>query len=162
MCPHVMWNEEKDLYEMWYSAGEQYEPNAIGYAMSKDGLKWKKLAGNPVFAADSSNEWEKHKVTGCQVIRLDDWYVMFYIGFRNEHRAQIGLARSCDGKTSWQRHSENPIIRPGQDTWDGDACYKPFAVYDEKKDRWLLWYNGRLKGVEQIGLTIHEGKSLGF
>lgn len=162
MCPHVMWNEEKDLYEMWYSAGEQYEPNAIGYATSKDGLNWKKLAGNPVFAADRNNEWEKHKVTGCQVIRLDDWYVMFYIGFRNEHCAQIGLARSRDGVTCWQRHPENPIIWPGQGTWDGDSCYKPFAVYEDEEDRWLLWYNGRLKNVEQIGLAIHEGESLGF
>jgi len=162
MCPHVMWNEEKDLYEMWYSAGEQYEPNAIGYATSKDGLNWTKLAGNPVFTADRNNEWEKHKVTGCQVIREDDWYVMFYIGFTNEHRAQIGLVRSHDGKTGWQRHPENPIIWPGEGTWDGDSCYKPFAIYEEEKDRWLLWYNGRLKNVEQIGMAIHEGKSLGF
>jgi predicted GH43/DUF377 family glycosyl hydrolase len=131
MCPHTMWNEEKNLYEMWYSAGEQYEPNAIGYATSKDGLDWKKLAGNPLFAADRNNEWEKHKVTGCQVIRQDDWYVMFYIGFKNEHHAQIGLARSRDGVTGWQRHPENPIIWPGQGTWDGDSCYKPFAIYEK-------------------------------
>jgi predicted GH43/DUF377 family glycosyl hydrolase len=162
MCPHVLWNEEEDLYEMWYSAGEQYEPNAIGYATSKDSLNWKKLPTNPVFAADRNNEWEKHKVTGCQMIRLGDWYVMFYIGFRNEHRAQIGLARSRDGVTGWQRHSENPILWPGEGTWDGDSCYKPFAVYEDEKDRWLLWYNGRLKNVEQIGMAIHEGKSLGF
>jgi len=162
MCPHAMWNEEKDLYEMWYSAGEQYEPNAMGYATSKDGLKWKKLAGNPVFAADRNNEWEKHKVTGCQVIRQDDWYVMLYIGFRDEHHAQIGLARSRDGITNWHRHSENPILWPGQGTWDGDSCYKPFAIYDEEEDHWLLWYNGRLKNVEQIGMAIHKGKSLGF
>ncbi len=162
MCPHVMWNEVKSLYEMWYSAGEQYEPNAIGYATSKDGMNWKKRTGNPVFTADRNNEWEKHKVTGCQVIRLDDWYVMFYIGFRDEHRAQIGLARSRDGLTGWQRHSGNPIIWPGEGSWDGDSCYKPFAIYEEENDRWLLWYNGRFKNVEQIGMAIHEGKSLGF
>ncbi len=162
MCPHVMWSEEKDLYEMWYSAGEQYEPNAIGYATSKDGLKWKKPVGNPVFVADRNNEWEKHKVTGCQVIRQDNWYVMFYIGFRNEHHAQIGLARSRNGITNWQRHSENPIVRPGEGTWDVDSCYKPFAIYEEEKDRWLLWYNGRSKDVEQIGMAIHKGESLGF
>ena len=32
MCPAVLWDEEKGLYRMWYSGGEQYEPNAIGYA----------------------------------------------------------------------------------------------------------------------------------
>jgi predicted GH43/DUF377 family glycosyl hydrolase len=162
MCPHVMWNEEKQLYEMWYSAGEQYEPNAIGYATSRDSLNWKKLPGNPVFAADSKSKWEQHKVTGCQVIRQEDWYVMFYIGFRDEHHAQIGLARSHNGVTNWQRHPENPIIQPGPGTWDGDSCYKPFAVYENERDRWLLWYNGRLSSVEQIGMAIHEGKSLWF
>ena len=27
---------------MWYSGGEQYEPDAIGYATSKDGIDWTK------------------------------------------------------------------------------------------------------------------------
>ena len=38
MCPHVIWDEEMKLFRMWYSGGEQYEPNAIGYATSPDGL----------------------------------------------------------------------------------------------------------------------------
>ncbi|MHC4556689.1 MAG: hypothetical protein ACYS80_05220, partial [Planctomycetota bacterium] len=59
-------------------------------------------------------------------------------------------------------HPENPIISPGRGTWDGDACYKPFAIYDKERDHWMLWYNGRLKDVEQIGLAIHEGIYLGF
>ena len=32
---------------MWYSGGEQYEPNAIGYATSPDGLAWTKHAKQP-------------------------------------------------------------------------------------------------------------------
>jgi predicted GH43/DUF377 family glycosyl hydrolase len=162
MCPHVIWNEEKGLFQMWYSGGEQYEPDAIGYATSHDGTHWAKRASNPVFASDASNEWEQYKVTACQVIRHNGWYVMFYIGFRDLHTAQIGVARSRDGLTNWQRHPENPIISPGRGTWDGDACYKPFCIYDEQADRWLLWYNGRLGKVEQIGMAIHEGENLGF
>lgn len=49
MCPHVLWDEQARLFKMWYSGGEQYEPDAIGYATSKDGLNWKKYAANPVF-----------------------------------------------------------------------------------------------------------------
>ena len=69
-------------------------------------------------------------------------------------------AVSKDGLTNWQRHPANPIIRPGQDRWDHDAVYKPFAIYDGT--RWLLWYNGRNGGTEQIGLAVHEGEDLGF
>lgn len=30
MRPHVLYDEKEKLYRMWYSGGEQYEPNAIG------------------------------------------------------------------------------------------------------------------------------------
>jgi predicted GH43/DUF377 family glycosyl hydrolase len=160
MCPHVLYDDDQKLYRMWYSGGEQNEPNAIGYAASPNGLKWTKRADNPIFRPDPKNDWEKDRVTACQVVRHGDGYLMFYIGFRDEAHAQIGVARSKDGITSWQRHPANPIIRPGARRWDHDAVYKPFAIFDGK--RWLLWYNGRRGGVEQIGLAVHDGEDLGF
>ncbi len=162
MCPYVLWDQKQQLYRMWYSAGEQYEPNAIGYASSPDGIRWTRHKNNPVFAANAANLWEQHKVTACQVIPAGDWHIMFYIGFRDENCAQIGLARSRDGVTAWQRHPANPIIFPTEGAWDADACYKPFALFDNDSHRWLLWYNGRKGGVEQIGLAVHPGYDLGF
>jgi len=160
MCPHVMWDAGAKQFRMWYSGGEQNEPNAIGYATSPDGMTWTKHKDNPVFRPDPKSAWEKHKVTGGQIEKLDGWHVMFYIGFRDEEHAQIGIARSRDGITNWQRHRANPIVRPGRKKWDHDACYKPYAIFDGKK--WLLWYNGRHGGLEQIGAVFHEGKDLGF
>jgi len=160
MCPHVMWDESIQLYRMWYSGGEQYEPDGIGYAASPDGRSWSKLAGNPIFKANPEATWERYKVTGCQVLRQGAWYYMFYIGFQNIDHAQIGLARSADGITGWQRHPANPIIKPGANQWDQDACYKPYAIFDGRG--WLLWYNGRRGSVEQIGLVFHDVEDLGF
>ena len=160
MCPHVIWDEAARLFRMWYSGGEQYEPDAIGYATSPDGLHWTRHARNPVFAADSAREWESHKVTACQVVKRGGWHYMFYIGFRDVDHAQIGVARSRNGTDGWERNRANPILRPGEGKWDHDACYKPFAVFDGK--RWLLWYNGRRSNFEQIGLAIHQGEDLGF
>jgi predicted GH43/DUF377 family glycosyl hydrolase len=160
MCPHVLWNADKQLFQMWYSGGEQYEPNAIGYATSPDGLAWTKHGKNPIFTCDRSIPWEQDRVAGCQVEKHGDYYLMFYIGYRDIDHAQIGLARSKDGITSWQRHPANPIIRPGRDKWDHDACYKPYAIFDGQK--WLLWYNGRHGSLEQIGVVLHEGEDLGF
>jgi predicted GH43/DUF377 family glycosyl hydrolase len=160
MCPHVVYDRGAKLYRMWYSGGEQNEPNAIGYATSPDGLTWTKHKDNPVFRPDPKNAWEQDRVTGCQVVPWRDGFLMFYIGFRDESHAQIGLARSKDGITGWSRHPANPIIRPGLNKWDHDAVYKPYAIFDGAK--WLLWYNGRHGGVEQIGLAVHEGEDLGF
>jgi beta-1,2-mannobiose phosphorylase / 1,2-beta-oligomannan phosphorylase len=162
MCPDVMWDEDLRLFRMWYSGGDLYEPDSIGYATSPDGMVWTKHPANPVFTSDSTIAWERAKVTACQVVRQGDWYVMFYIGFRDVHHAQIGIARSRDGLTDWQRHPDNPIISPDHDSWDTDSCYKPYAICDPEHDLWRLWYNGRRGSVEQIGLAIHQGRNLGF
>ncbi len=162
MCPDVIWDKCARIYRMWYSGGEQYEPDAIGYATSRDGIHWTRARQNPVFRSDPRHKWEQQRVTACQVIYSDGWFYMFYIGFRDINHAQIGLARSRDGISSWQRLPENPIIRAGRGAaeWDHDACYKPCAVWDGTHNRWLLWYNGRNAYFEQIGLAIHPGKEL--
>ncbi len=160
MCPHVIWDADGKQYRMWYSGGDQYEPNSIGYATSPDGLRWTKHAQNPIFTGENGAPWERARVTGCQVEKRGDWYLMFYIGFRDIDHAQIGIARSKDGVTGWQRHPQNPIIRASADGWDHDACYKPYAIFDGRQ--WLVWYNGRKGSLEQIGLAFHEGEDLGF
>lgn len=162
MCPDVIWDEEAKLYRMWYSGGDWYEPNAIGYATSPDGLHWTKSAENPIFGPDPNSTWEQQRVAGVQVILDDGWYYMFYIGYSEIHHAQIGLARSRDGINNWQRLPDNPIIRTSENkaAFDSWSCYKPFAIFDG--NRWLLWYNGNRAGVEHIGLAIHEGHDLGF
>jgi predicted GH43/DUF377 family glycosyl hydrolase len=160
MCPHVIWDEGERKWKMWYSGGEQYEPNAIGYATSTDGLHWEKDANNPVITPAPGAAWEKERVTAAQIIFRKGWYYAFYIGFRDIDHAQIGLARSKDGITNWVRHPENPIVRPTPNGWDSDACYKPYAVL--VNGRWMLWYNGRSKSFEQIGLVTHDGEDLGF
>jgi predicted GH43/DUF377 family glycosyl hydrolase len=164
MCPDVIWDSSARVYRMWYSGGEQIEPNAIGYATSPDGKEWRKSPENPIFRPNPHDKWEQQRVTACQIIYNGAWYYMFYIGFSDIGHAQIGLARSKDGISNWQRLPENPIIRTGKgaDEWDHDACYKPYAVWDGKQNRWLLWYNGRIRKFEQIGLAIHSGKGFGF
>lgn len=162
MCPHVNWNEEKQIYQMYYSGGGYYEPDAIGYAESKDGVTWKKNE-KPLFGPVYKNLWERERTTACQVLFHKGWYYMFYIGFEDIHKARVCMARSRDGITDWQRHPMNPIICPGPvDAWDCEAEYKPFVVWEEKNKRWLMWVNGRRSTVEQIGVMIHDGEDLGF
>ena len=42
MNPHVIYDEKEKIYKMWYSAGETFEPDVIGYATSEDGIYWEK------------------------------------------------------------------------------------------------------------------------
>jgi len=161
MAPHVLYDEEQKQYRMWYSGGDQYEPNAIGYALSSDGQHWSRLP-QPVFTPGSHGAFDQDRVAGPCVVQQGGWHIMFYIGFRDVTDASIGIARSKDGVTGWQRHPANPIIAPGQhfSEWDFESVYKPSAIVEQ--DRWMLWYNGRRETVEQIGLALHPGTNLGF
>jgi predicted GH43/DUF377 family glycosyl hydrolase len=159
MCPNVVFDSQLKIFRMWYSGGEQYEPNVIGYATSPDGINWTKLK-EPIFIPDKTIKWEKDRVTAAHVFPWEDYFLMFYIGFEDIDHAAIGVARSQDGVTNWERHQANPIIAPTCDAWDHDACYKPYVIFDGLK--WLLWYNGRNEKLEQIGLATHDRRDLGF
>ena len=161
MSPHVIWDQEEQIFKMWYCGGEQIEPNAIGYATSKDGVKWQKYKNNPIFKGNKQNEWENNRVGGCMVIKRENDYLMFYIGYKDMYYAQIGMARSKDGITNWERYKGNPIIFPGEG-WDMHSTYKPYPVPDPENNRWILYYNGRRYDQEQMGMAIHEGMDLGF
>ena len=64
---------------------------------------------------------------------------MFYIGFKNEETAAIGVAISLNGITDWLRLPDNPIISPSSviNDWDSHAVYKPFPIYSN--GIWKIW-----------------------
>ncbi|GAA3685571.1 MULTISPECIES: family 43 glycosylhydrolase [Acetobacter] len=163
MCPDIILDEQTGTFRLYYSAGEQYEPDGIGLATSIDGRNWTKLP-NPIFTSVPSHAWERAKVTACNVHHVHDWYYMFYIGFADIHHASVCLARSRNGIDNWERHPDNPILSPPGRLnffqWDRDAIYKPAAVMTETG--WVMFFNARRRHVEQIGMATHAGLSLGF
>ena len=163
-CPHVIWNDDKQCYQMWYSGGEQFECDSIGYAESKDGICWEKYKGNPIFSADLSHFWEAQKTEACCVIRENGYFYMFYLGIAADRTTAIGVARSRDGIRGWERHPDNPIIAGTDGNWDYLGICKPWVM--RKDNCYLMWYNGCNQSEwdgqvrEEIGLAIHEGLEL--
>lgn len=158
MCPHVLYDEEAGLYKMWYSGmnnpGAYYEPDAIGYAESADGLIWNTPFSDPVFRAEHVPGKKLAKVTAAQIVKEGDYYYMFYIGFESHSRATICLCRSRTGIGDWEQYPDNPIVSPDAGCWDHDACYKPAVCVAAGKT--MLWYNGRKDSSEQIGLVLRD------
>lgn len=152
MNPCVLWDETENLFKMWYSAGENYEPDVICYAISYDGMEWIKHKHNPVLKR-GIEEYDMAKVGGCDVIKYKGIYHMFYIGYENIDNARICHAFSKDG-INWERDRDNPILSPAKDMWDKHAVYKPTVCLDE--NRLYLWYNGRTNTKEYIGLAVRE------
>jgi len=156
MNPCVLYENGK--YRMWYSAGETYEPNVIGYAESDDGVVFRKSPVNPIFVPDEDNEYERDRIGGCQVVpHRELGYIMFYIGYRDIDTACICCAASPDGVTGFRRYKKNPLVQPSPDGWDKSSCYKPSALYDGTADVWRIWYNGRNGNSEFIGLAEQTG-----
>ena len=157
MIPNVIYDYEENIFKMWYSAGETFEPDVICYATSKDGINWIKYKNNPIFIANKNIlSLDSFKVGGSDVHKIsNNNYIMFYIGYSDIHTARIFVAKSKNGINSWKR-SDNPIIIPTKGKFDNDACYKPTSIYDRKKNEWLIWYNGRRKSSEFIGLAFYK------
>jgi len=161
MCPHVLWDAKRQLWRMWYSAGNTYEPNCICYAESKDGIKWEKWAKNPMFSQGPRESWFRDRVAGNEVHQLPDGrFVLFFCGYPDMDTGHVGCAISPDGIHDWKPIGQNPLVIPEPGTWDSSSCYKSSVLRDEKHNRWLLWYNGRSGGPEYVGCVMHEGLDL--
>jgi len=159
MCPSVL-RDASGTYHMWYSGGERYEPDAIGYATSTDGISWHRAGDGPVLRPDPSCGWERERVAGAHVFAHDGWLYAAYIGFANGFEdSAIGIARSQDGMR-WERHADNPVLTRGEPgAFDSINVYKPFILIEEGV--WRMWFNASapLHGtdtsvdnrIEQIG-----------
>lgn len=148
MNPCVIYDDENNCFKMWYSAGETYEPNVICYAESSDGIQWDKEE-EPVLQK-GQNEWEKERVGGCQVLKIEEGYEIYYIGYQNVDVARICYAESADG-IHWVRSDNNLLLSPTEGSWDSDAVYKPSVVVWNGELH--LYYNGRKEHGEYIGLA---------
>lgn len=158
-CPNVIYDGDAGLFKMWYCGGEVYEPDAVGYATSRDGFTWTRVSAAPIFTPASG--WEDDKIGSLQVSRVGGWYYAFYNAFqRTPFISRIGMARSQDGVSAWERHPRNPLLSPGKSgSWNAAMMYKPTALWNVQKQRWDVWFNAsdHLNGNERIGHAWSDG-----
>lgn len=77
--PYVL--QTGGVYLMWYGSywSDNSNKTALGFAVSVDGIQWRKHPQNPVFRPDPARAWESNYTTSQTVLRLDDgsfriWY----------------------------------------------------------------------------------------
>jgi hypothetical protein len=75
------------VYLMWYGSYDscvRREKTAIGFAISRDGLKWTKHPGNPVLRPAADRPWESNYVgSGC-VMQLPDGSFRYWYASRKQ------------------------------------------------------------------------------
>lgn len=131
-------------YLMWYRGdilGSRIQQ--IGYAVSKDGIHWKKYIDNPVFKVNK-NDWDNVSVLAPFVIYDHGRFKLYYRGSNsfNQDHSSIGLAISSDG-ISWSRDRRNPILTIGaQGEWDDKQVGDPSVLYNSGYKIYQMWYSG--------------------
>lgn len=159
----VYWDKSESLgapFVMFYNAGginpaNNLKGERIGIALSKNMKKWKRYAGNPVFAHEAQGT-----ITGdAQIQKMGDVYVMFYFSAFNPNRSYKAFntfACSYDLLT-W-------------DDWQGDDLIVPSKSYDElfAHKSYVVKYNGvvyhfycAVNNAEQRGIAVATSKPMG-
>ncbi|NVM17279.1 MAG: hypothetical protein HWN80_06150 [Candidatus Lokiarchaeota archaeon] len=142
--------------QQWYKENEIEEPERvykIGYAISNDGINWKKM--NRCIIENKIDENE------CQalptVIKIGERYHMYFcfrhmIGFRKEREKayRLGYAYS-DDLINWIRDDDNVGITTTQGDWDSSMMCYPNLV--EVNGKIYLLYNGNEFGKFGFGVA---------
>ena len=72
----------------------------------------------------------------------------------------VGARGSALAQTEWERHPDNPVLRPGPEAWDSWRIASPTVLHDGTE--YKMWYDGTASSPEcySIGLaTSSDGKT---
>lgn len=143
-----------EKFFMWYTGVDSEMHFRIGLATSDDGILWTKALENPVFAPESSNEWENGAVYAPSVVWDEDQFVMFYVGLNAVtflDAMRIGMATSTDG-ISWSRAQSEPVLDIGAPgAWDEGGPFVPSVLVLDHT--YMMWYLSGTNPDEKIGLA---------
>lgn len=138
ICQSVLFDEDEQLYKMWYVGANKKGVFGIGYATSPDGFHWTKDAGNPVMTV--SQEWEYSDMEGHTVLKTPDGYKMWYGSYDiATEKCKIGYAWSPDG-VQWTKYPWNPVFTTNPGHWDGYSVDTPDVHF--KDGIYHMWYKG--------------------
>ena len=134
----------------WYVAGPEELPR-LGLARSADARHWTK-APAPVLDPGPRGSWDERGVADPYVIRVGEYFYLYYLGQDRARRQRLGVARSRDG-VGWEKLRTNPIMELGDDgAFDENGLGEP-AVWQWQGEYWML-YTGRDRGERRrMGLA---------
>lgn len=125
---------EGNQYHMWYTGydGSREGTKKLGYAVSEDGIHWKRHPENPIH--------QKHWVEDLMIVKQGNTYYMFAEG-KND---QSHLLTSKD-KIHWKRQGPLDIRYTNGKQIEHGPYGTPVAWYEN--GTWYLFYERRDAGV---------------
>lgn len=143
-------------YTMWYDGSpmSNIEIGRIGRATSTDGIHWTKDdLQNPILDMGTAGQWDQGGLAFPRVFVVRDTFFMCYtcIKSNGDWRA-IGLARSTDGGTVWQKIGTGPILASTAHSWDESFVQEGFVL--PMGNELYMWYSGCSLGANKVSIGI--------
>ncbi|MCL4417631.1 MAG: hypothetical protein M1365_13215 [Actinobacteria bacterium] len=154
-APYVIF--EQDKFKMWLWIGKKwanvnsklYISASIGYAESKDGLKWD-IKSTECLKPDGVEEFSLGRPW---VLHENNLYKMWYSIRLKDKLYRLGYAESKDGIT-WKRKDDQVGIDVSERGWDSKMICYPAVI--KVKDKTYMFYNGNNNGETGFGYAVLE------
>ena len=132
--------KENEIYHLWYT-DVTAEPWCIRYAASRDGCHWE-VAQTAVLRLDQA--WEHSRLFYPTVLKVDEFYLMWYGSYHGASKTALGFAISEDG-IRWQKHLNNPVFGPdAKRAWESHYTTSQ-SILQLPDGGWRIWYASRTK-----------------
>lgn len=145
---------EKKVFKMWYVSGDgwtklgkdTFPKYNIKYAYSYDGINWIR---DGIICIDYENKNE-FAIAKPSVIKLDNFYIMYFCSKKYGEEYKLKMAISKDGKKwSRQKNFKFDILKKG--SWERKMNCYPHVV--NFRGFLYMFYNGNNYGKTGIGLA---------
>jgi hypothetical protein len=155
----IAW-EKKERLQLPMEGG--IAANGTSWAIGSNVLYWYQTGAPPKIALLQNHDvvmgpgpqgsFDEVAVADPYLIRVGDYFYLYYLGQDKARRQRLGVARSVDG-VSWEKLRSNPILEMGEvGAFDENGLGEP-AVWSSGGSYWML-YTGRDHGERRrIGLA---------
>lgn len=129
-------------FHMLFNAIPEWpHPLAVGYAVSSDGIEWRRVQQEPLLKSEDL-PGEAWSIRANSLVKSgDDWFL--YLSASNQERrldGTIWAARAAHPAGPWKFHPQ-PVLTPGTEGgWDGGGVGD--AVVVRQKGQLAMYYTG--------------------
>lgn len=125
---------------LFYSGTEdtQWSHSGIGLAVSGDGIKFRRVSGNPVLEGDSNSFNHRETLTPA-IVRLSNRFYMVFSGRPSSKKSRrIGIAYADDPRGPWRIMGE--ILKPTR-LWEGVHLDNGPSLVKVDEETFLVFYS---------------------
>jgi hypothetical protein len=133
-------DDDRNTWFLFYTGAQdkRWSKSAIGLAVSRDGVGFKKNSGNPMIEVGNGSFCNTQALNPA-VIRVKNRFFMVLTGKRSpDSSRRIGIAYADDPKGPW--HIIGELIKPS-DFWEGKAIDNGCSIVKSDDETLLVYYS---------------------